>query len=862
MQPTAQPPAPPLLVALHHAHHNKVFASPGKDCPDASYRNAELDALGLADHISTGFAWVACHLGPHPSTGEVGWRNEDAYERSNLAVLDIDGDLTLDGFWAIRFAREHCLFTATSCSHNPAGEHRFRAVFQFIPTADTVGLHRHIVLALEDALGFTPKDTAGRKPERLWYGNDRAEIRFGAGKILPAELIFDAQDAWNGEQQQERDRAAEQKPITDLDLKQAVWLLASGAGLRRSGKGEYESYWTKVCAAAACSGSDAVWNAFMLWHKGGYHDWSGNTLRKVERERWKFRKSGIGGLFGLAADQFGRHWRDILPPELKAPRRVIEPPNTLIRAAAPTAEESIELPAPAPPAPTPQAAVHPEADPNAPKILVSAAVPDSLSMDDIRRFAAHEHRPTTEADVGDADAMEDLVERIFLLTCHNLHKREGGTDQIDSPEEAERLIRFYKNQLLSYQLYARNPGELERNLLDRFRRAAGHRPRRTTAIQPLVIGERLRPAGPILIPGLMEAGRTYLLYGKAGTGKTTIALMIARAVIGTPGYRKFLDYEEIPAEAWRQRRVLMIASDGGDGARSNLAAYSRWHNMLGAEWQQHYLTTITSSAEDGSPVWKMGLQHLIRLIGLLDEAQAQGRPYNLIIFDSLKAICPSEMKVGDQVISEYIETIASICAQRQAAQLYIHHQSRDSNDPQGVTALSEITDGNFQLKRDENNLHSFNVAKSRAQWDAHRETPYTIANGEIRAGMGGASNQQVDAETFLLRTIQDHLEEHRNRTSILPAESDARVYRGLKPSEIFDYMQEKNLRHSELGSEATVKRKTMAMIENGRLAWTNGTRQSRGLIPYGIDPRIINSDQTELDAFTGYIEDPEEDDVP
>jgi KaiC/GvpD/RAD55 family RecA-like ATPase len=838
-----------LIVALHHAHHNKVFATPGKDCPDASYRNAELDALGLADHISTGFAWVACHLAPHPSTGEVGWRNEEAYIQSNLAVLDIDGDMFLGAFWNIPFVRKHCLFTATSCSHNPAGEHRFRAVFQFIPTSDTVGLHRHIVLALEDALGFAPKDTAGRKPERLWYGNDRAEITFGGGEILPAELIFNAQDSWAEEQRRAAMPRQAPSASQDLMIRQATWLLSNPTGLRPSQDGEYNDVWLKVLGGAASANDDGLWAAFLSWHSASHHRRK-NSVRKCERERNKLQRFGIEAIFGVAARIMGNDWRRVLPPELREPRKVIEPPTMLIRSAAPVSGDDVAMPTPR--------AEHPEAPQGGPQILVSSSIPNSLSMKDIARYAAHEHGSEEQGDV----TLEDLIDRVYRLTCHGLHKHEGGLDQIDDPEQIEQLIRHYTNQLYAYPIFARNPAELNRALLSRFRRDTGYRPRRVSNIRPLRIGEGLRPAGPVLIPGLIESGRTYLLYGKAGTGKTTFAMMLARAVIGTPGHRKFLDYEEVSPAAWRTRRVLIIGSDGGDGARTNFDTYANWHHMKGQEWEQRYLTTITSSAEEGTPIWKMELPHLIRLIETLDEAQREGIPYNLVIFDSLKTICPPGTKVGDQVITEYLDTIAAICAARQVAQLYIHHQSRDSEDPQGVTGLTEITDGNFQLKRDENNLHTFNVVKSRAQWNAHRNTPYTIERGEIRAGLGGATDQQVDGETFLLRVIQDHLEEHRNRTSILPAESDARVYRGLKPTEIPGYMEEKGLRHPDLGSRATVARKVAGMIEDGRLVWTNGNRNTRGLVPYGIDPRIINSDQGELDGFADYIDDPEEDDVP
>jgi hypothetical protein len=168
-----------------------------------------------------------------------------------------------------------------------------------------------------------------------------------------------------------------------------------------------------------------------------------------------------------------------------------------------------------------------------------------------------------------------------------------------------------------------------------------------------------------------------------------------------------------------------------------------------------------------------------------------------------------------------------------------------------------MTDGNFHVRVDENRLHHFTVQKSRAEWDAHRSIPFVIQDGVLTAGMGAAAHEQVDVRTFLLRVIQQHIEEHRQRTSLLPSTSDARVYRGLKPSEVWSYMEDQGLRHPEITSLRTAERKTVAMLDDGTFQWTEGSRKTRGLIPAGLDARTLNSDQGELD---GFVDLPEQDD--
>ena len=164
-----------LQVSLHHGFHNKPPSDQfGRINNGSPWIPIEIDALALADHISKGKAWIACKLATASST-----RNEESAGEWNLIVLDIDGDMPLEQFWANPFVARHCLFSYTTPSHqkvtekNPEALDRFRAIFHCGSTLSGIELHRQLYALLIERSGLKLKDNCGDKPERLWYGYDQ-----------------------------------------------------------------------------------------------------------------------------------------------------------------------------------------------------------------------------------------------------------------------------------------------------------------------------------------------------------------------------------------------------------------------------------------------------------------------------------------------------------------------------------------------------------------------------------------------------------------------------------------------------------------------------------------------------------------
>ena len=284
-----------LRIAVHKDCRNK------EKQPAQGWLNIEESLTWLRGWVEAGYGWCATHfVGRH--------RRVDNASGSNLVVVDIDGDTTLDAFWNTDTARNWCVATYTTASHTES-EHRFRALFPLELELKTTSQHRGaywlVVNRLFADLGIeTIKDNCGQKPERLWYGNTKAEWLINADALVPEFLLTDI------DYDDPTDFVA--SDVTNADIKRCQWLLRNF--LVPSEDGEYETRYVPVMAACAAIGQP-VFDDWVDWVLRGHH---GEKRENIQPFKWRGlgNHSGPAKLYSLAKRQ-SSSWSSQLPPELR-----------------------------------------------------------------------------------------------------------------------------------------------------------------------------------------------------------------------------------------------------------------------------------------------------------------------------------------------------------------------------------------------------------------------------------------------------------------------------------------------------------------------------------------------------------------
>ena len=762
-------------VATHRAHHNKTGNFPAEKA--TPWLNQELTPLELVDWISTGHAWLACHLID-------GVRREESAGSSDLIVLDIDGDLSLDAFWAIGSAARHCLFTATSCSHSES-EHRFRAVFR-CERHDDPRLHKAIYHQLLAALGLKLKDNSGEKPERLWYGNDQAQIRFGAGEPLNWELVENAKDALAA--------AAKARPVAisgandqALDCRRAAWVLEHL--LRPSDDGEFQAYWSPLLNAAGATGDEQVAEAFLHWHHRGHHS---KTQQRVAKRLAKAGTrlspgEGAGRILQFAKQQHGEQWWRRLPESLwygsGGGGAALQPPTSLLRA---RSADDITAQGDTPPEPKP-----PESGGPVSLFRESQAtgeVPSTVpSAPELQRLATAAAAPSHVEPL----TLGDKLRRLYMLRAHGI--LQVGNDLQEAPKGTRGFLdRELLGDVLAHSGYCNQPSEVERDLLKLFRNEHGLEDNSTEEVQGCrLLGTDL-PRPKWLIPGYLLVGGEHVLFAKAGVGKTTIALHMARAVTGDPDIDSFLDSGPLNNHhLWQASQVIFIGTDMYRNAREMTNAYLSDFGLAGLDFLKQ-IDWWFEQKKPKTPGWMLCLKDLIKLYNTLEGAKAAGTPVAAVFIDSMKAVCPDHLLVGQQGFKDYIKLVREICGEFDAALVWIHHSSADGSRAQGISRITEGSDANLHMKRDDKTKQIVldiekirgGGVKGRARTlyvDPFKNIPRVLPNPE---DVPTEENIESQKEDMVLEVLAAHFKQHRLLNMTSSAEYIEKYYTGMKTLQI------------------------------------------------------------------------------
>ena len=285
-----------LRIAVHKKCKNKT------NQPARDWQNIEESLEWLLGWVKNGYGWTATHFYDRH-------RKADNACGSNMVVIDFDGDTTLARFWQTDTARQWCAATYTSSSHSEQ-EHRFRALFPLGKKLDTTAEHKGaywlIVNRLLQELQLEElADNCGQKPERLWYGNNRAEVQENkeyepVPQFLLEDIAFEEISNFTA------------SDITQQDLDRVKWLLNSF--LRPSEDGEYESYYVPVMAACAGIG-EAIFDDWVEWVLKGHH---GEKPDNIAPFKWRGLGSFSGHttIYSLAKKQ-DPDWTKKLPSNLR-----------------------------------------------------------------------------------------------------------------------------------------------------------------------------------------------------------------------------------------------------------------------------------------------------------------------------------------------------------------------------------------------------------------------------------------------------------------------------------------------------------------------------------------------------------------
>jgi DNA polymerase III delta prime subunit len=833
------------LVAVNRLLHDKGPRAGSNFYAVASaWRDEQLTPLELADLISTGAGWSACHLGGRS-------HREEHVLASNLIVLDIDGDIRLEDFWAIPAVSRHCLFTATSCSHTEA-EHRFRALF-LSETISSTKLHGAIYDRWLQRLGIQLKDNCGRKPERLWYGNSAAVLQFGLGEPIPWDLIEDAKAELKAQ--------AIAKPVAIssagdqiLDNRRAAWVFEHL--LRPSGDGEYESYWQKLLNAAAATGDEAVQQAFLVWHSRGHHSKTQpRVARRLEKAGTKMSPGeGAGVIFRFAKQQHGELWWQKLPDGLRygggGGGAAVAPTSLLRRRPASSIQPNAPSGGPfsvSPPAATgatdPAGAV-PDLVPSAADLQRLARDAQPAALFSSSRLGATDAAATDPAPISDSARIEQLLCQIYYLETERIDLTEQGEQQLTARAARYRIDQL-ESELLSYPVFRNDPSRIRTRLLQIFsdHNAIVERDSLDLVALPPLLDDDI--SNDWLIDKLMLRGASYLLYSPAGIGKTTFALLLARAVMGTPGHDNLLGHKVVPAVPFSQSRVLYVASDANLFARGDINNYLRAMQQQGQEWHR-YMHVLAARRNDKAAPLRLNLQGFHLIVKHLDAYEAAGTPVTTLILDSLKACMPSGMLVGDQGVTALLQIMESICEKRNITLIYLHHQSKDSEQPQGVAGLTEMVHGYFRLKQADDGQRFFCVMKTRDGKGGKREIPYGLDSRQALVTLQIDEDDQRDPlEAALLELFSDHYSKH-----LVAADGDpGRRYLGIQRSDLLLLLRDRGLSDPSWRNAKVFDRPIGRLLQQGRLK-----KIEHGRYAIGHASQYRASEQSDLDLTVSYFD--------
>ncbi len=219
-----------------------------------------------------------------------------------------------------------------------------------------------------------------------------------------------------------------------------------------------------------------------------------------------------------------------------------------------------------------------------------------------------------------------------------------------------------------------------------------------------------QPASVSPIPSLLDPDpHLHVLVGRPKEGKTTFALYIALAWAN--GVAPWLGTRPLP-----RGRVLVVSNEQplvrlatvlkrlSEKRHKPLPERSRFKNL--------YVLAKDQSEPQVRRALQLGDEHgLPALKATLAEARDQGRPFGLLILDSLSRLKPADIDENDNdAMTEWLDKLESIALESGVYVILIHHAGHAGREdaraaPRGASAIGAVPAGLWWLKRTNNARH-------------------------------------------------------------------------------------------------------------------------------------------------------------
>jgi hypothetical protein len=443
-------------------------------------------------------------------------------------------------------------------------------------------------------------------------------------------------------------------------------------------------------------------------------------------------------------------------------------------------------------------------------------VPDSIS-----KAALAKHRATAlkekESEAQPETKEPDHFDQLFRLRAYREFWAEGLWLPCD-----DRDFRTIEDNILKHlyesQLYNRSAERLDLSLLERLAYELGIRPKRNiqyklTKITP---SDRARSI-PFLVPNWLLQRTDHILYGQPGCGKTQLAIHLVRAALGDPTLNSFADSGTFcNSDNWDKTQALFIQTDMLSIGHDNTCNMLESLSLMSNEPLLNRIDWWFEDFEQGIAPFELSLRGLVELDRKLKEARDNGRPYSIVVIDSLKAVCPDDVKVGDQRILQYFRCCNRIVYKHNAALLWIHH-SHDNGKTQGISRIGEETSALIHLEYDKDKrLIKTEIRKLRGQGKSRQLLLDFMSKPEVRVveSTGTDDEPQESLSDFLFRKLIEDWNGYRAKAPDVSPRTLLANYPGIQRGTFTRLVRESS---DQKASDTTIKTTLASLVSAGRI---------------------------------------------